>query len=372
MQNPGGMDKRIVMTLDAGGTNFIFSAIMNNKPVVRPIRFEPYAHNLKKCLETIIKGFEVVKEKLPEAPLAISFAFPGPADYSKGIIGNLPNFKAFSGGVALGPMLENHFRIPVFITNDGNLFVYGEAHHGFLPELNRDLKREKSPKRFKNIVGITLGTGFGVGAVSNGQLIEGDNSNGGEGWLLRDLVSPHSYVEEHISREGIRRSYAKKSGLPLDKVGSPLDIYQIAFLGQKNNRQAAIETFEDFGTVLGEALANLIAIVDGIVVLGGGISKAFDLFSPTMFKQLRSSYTLPDGDTINRLPQQIFNLEDPTEKRAFLKGHPKKINIPGTNKKMIYDPFFKIGIGVSKYNTGQMIAIGAYNLALDKLKNSKM
>ena len=30
-------DKRIVMTLDAGGTNFVFSAIRDNEEIVRPI-----------------------------------------------------------------------------------------------------------------------------------------------------------------------------------------------------------------------------------------------------------------------------------------------------------------------------------------------
>lgn len=368
MRNPSDKGKHIVMTLDAGGTNFIFSAIRENQPIIEPIRFEPHSNNLEKCLETIVKGFEVVKEKLTEAPIAISFAFPGPADYSNGIIGNLPNFKAFSGSVALGPMLEEHFKIPVFINNDGNLFAYGEAHYGFLQQLNRDVAQAKSFKKFKNLIGITLGTGFGVGLIINGQLLEGDNSNGGEGWLLRDILSPHSYVEEHISREGIRRSYAKKAQRALEEVGSPEDIYRIAKKEQKGNLQAAIETFEDFGTVLGEALANLIAIVDGVVVLGGGISKAFDLFSPALFRQLRSSFDLSNGNTVNRLPQQVFNLEHPTEKEALLRGCPKEIYVPRTNKKIVYDPFFKIAVGVSKYDTGQMIAIGAYNLALNKLK----
>ena len=41
---------------------------------------------------------------LPRPPVAISFAFPGPADYPAGIIGDLANLPAFRGGVALGPM----------------------------------------------------------------------------------------------------------------------------------------------------------------------------------------------------------------------------------------------------------------------------
>ena len=133
-------DKRIVMMLDAGGTNFVFSAIQGSKEIIKPIRLYPNSEDLEKCLETIISGFEIVKKELKEAPVAISFAFPGPSDYPNGIIGDLPNLSAFKGGVALGPMLEYHFNIPVFINNDGNLFAYGEALFGFIPEINKSLE----------------------------------------------------------------------------------------------------------------------------------------------------------------------------------------------------------------------------------------
>jgi len=261
-------DKRIVMTLDAGRTNFVFSAIQGNKQIVEPIRLYPNSDHLEKCLETVISGFEIVKKELKSSPVAISFAFPGPADYPKGIIGDLPNLPAFRGGVALGPMLENHFNIPVYINNDGNLFAYGEALFGFIPEINKSLEETNSPKRFHNIIGITLGTGFGVGLVCNKQLITGDNSNGGEGWLLRDILSPDCHVEEHLSREGIRRSYAAKSSTALENVGMPFEIYKIAKGIEPGNQQAAIETFNDFGTVSREAFSNLITLIDGKVVLG--------------------------------------------------------------------------------------------------------
>lgn len=59
---------------------------------------------------------------------AISFAFPGPADYPNGIIGGwLPNFPSFRDGVALGPFLQEKFGVPVFINNDGDLFAYAFA-----------------------------------------------------------------------------------------------------------------------------------------------------------------------------------------------------------------------------------------------------
>ena len=107
-------DNRIVMTLDAGGTNLVFSAIRGGDEIVTPITLPSCACDLDQCLGQLATGFTRIREQLPEPPVAISFAFHGPADYPAGIIGNLPNFPSFRGGVALGPYLEDQFNIPVF------------------------------------------------------------------------------------------------------------------------------------------------------------------------------------------------------------------------------------------------------------------
>ena len=182
-------DNQIVLTLDAGGTNFVFSAIQANEKIIDDIQFPSNGDNLEKCMSNILSGFREVKSKLKTKPVAISFAFPGPADYPNGIIGDLPNLPAFRGGVALGPMLEDNFGIPVFINNDGDLYAYGEALYGFLPYVNNLLKQTGSSKRYKNILGFTLGTGIGCGIVRDGNLFFGDNSCAGEIWLLRDKLN---------------------------------------------------------------------------------------------------------------------------------------------------------------------------------------
>ena len=175
-------DKRIVMTLDAGGTNFVFSAIRDNEEIVSPITLPAVVDDIELCLQTLLDGFRRVQAALSEKAVAISFAFPGPADYVHGIIGDLPNFPAFRGGVALGPYLQEQFQIPVYINNDGNLFAYGEALAGILPEINRQLEVSGSSKRYKNLIGVTLGTGFGAGVVIDGNLVIGDNGAGGDVW----------------------------------------------------------------------------------------------------------------------------------------------------------------------------------------------
>ena len=82
-------DTRVVMTLDAGGTNFRFSAVCGGKAVTETVSMPSRGDDLAHCLADIVAGFERVKALCPSAPGAISFAFPGPADYPNGIIGDL-------------------------------------------------------------------------------------------------------------------------------------------------------------------------------------------------------------------------------------------------------------------------------------------
>ena len=160
-------DNRTVITLDAGGTNFAFGAIKGNKFIVEPLVLPSNADDLDRCLETMVEGFTRIIDKLDEKPVAISFAFPGPADYPNGIIGGyLPNFPSFRDGVALGPFLEDKFGIPVYINNDADLYAYAEAMGGVLPELNEKLAKSGSNKHFNNLLAFTFGTGFGFGFVS--------------------------------------------------------------------------------------------------------------------------------------------------------------------------------------------------------------
>jgi glucokinase len=187
---PFEKDERIVLTLDAGGTKFSFSAMAGGKQIVEPIEYPSHGDDLDKCLKTLVGGFSEIQGRLHDKPAAISFAFPGPAWYKEGIIGDLGNLPAFRGGVPLGPMLERQFRVPVFINNDGDLFTLGEAVGGFLPEMNLHLVHADSTRQYQNLVGFTLGTGFGGGIARGGELITGDNSAAGEVWLFKNPLYP--------------------------------------------------------------------------------------------------------------------------------------------------------------------------------------
>lgn len=129
--------------------------------------------------------------------------------------------------MALGPYLREQFGIPVFINNDGNLFAYGEALAGTLSEVNKRLKEAGSSKVYKNLLGITLGTGFGAGVVIDSRLLTGDNGCGGDVWIMRNKKYPEMIAEESVSIRAVRRVYQELTGKDASSL-TPKDIYDIA------------------------------------------------------------------------------------------------------------------------------------------------
>jgi glucokinase len=363
----GEHDSRVVMTLDAGGTSFRFSAMRGNKQVTQTVTMPAERDDLEKCLCKIEVGFMHVKMLCPAPPIAVSFAFPGPADYPNGIIGDLGNLPCFRGGVALGPMLEEKLGVPVFINNDGDLFAYGEAIAGFLPYVNGLLEKAGSPKRYKNLFGVTLGTGFGGGIVRDGGLFIGDNSMAGEVWLLRNKFDTKMNAEEGACIRAVRRVYAQQAGIPVKDAPDPKDIEAVAHGKTKGSQEAAVEAYRRLGEVVGDATGNALTLIDGLAVIGGGLSKAHPLFLPALVEELNGFYTGPGKRKIHRLASKVFNLEDPVQLKKFLIGETREIAVPKSGLKIKYDSLSRVGVGISRLGTSEAVAIGAYAFAMKKL-----
>lgn len=360
-------DKRIVLTLDAGGTNFVFTAIQGNREVVSPVTLPSNASQLHLCIATLEEGFKAVISKLKSKPVAISFAFPGPSDYDTGIIGKLNNLPAFQGGIPLRSILRNLFNIPVFINNDGNLYAYGEALSGFLPYVNNLLSDAGLQKQYRNLIGLTLGTGFGGGIVNNGQLLVGDNSMAAEVWILSNRVRPMAYAEEGISIRAVRRVYAETGGSFSSDSPTPKEIFDIANGKNDGNRQAALKAFGELGKVLGDVVGNLISVIDGPVVIGGGLSGAMPLIFPSMLEELESQFSDYNHHHYPRMVQKVFNLDNENSLRKFIDWPQRTVEVPGLDEKLKYFEEARIPIGTSKIGTSKAIAMGAYAYALKML-----
>jgi glucokinase len=361
-------DHRIVMTLDAGGTNFVFNAVRGGEELFEPHRIKAKGNTLEEVLHKIINGFSSVKGALDEKPVAISFCFPGPADYPRGIIGDLENLPTFRGGVALKDMLEEKFGVPVFINNDGDLFAYGEAIGGILPEINAKLEAAGNPKRYHNLFGVTFGTGFGGGIVSNGQLFIGDNSAGGEVNRMRNKLYPATSAEDSTAIRGVRRVYAHEAGIPFDKAPNPKEIQDIVLGTLDGNRKAALKAWEEMAIVAGDTLANAITLIDGIIVIGGGLAGAYQVFLQQLVDEMNANFHSIDGHNLPRLEITALNLENPLEMAKFLENQSREIKVPLSKRVVNYNPSRYIGVGITRLGTSKAVFVGAYAYALAELE----
>ncbi len=264
-------------------------------------------------------------------------------------------------------MLEETFGIPVFINNDGDLFAYGEAMAGLLPEINRKLEKAGNPKRYRNLLGVTFGTGFGGGIVTRGSLFQGDNSAQGEINRVRNGVFKQFDAEESVSIRGIKREYANYTGINLASCPEPKEICEIGSGKKPGNREAAIKSFESFAIAAADALCNAITLVDGLIVIGGGLSGAYPLFLPKLVREMNHPFQTTAGQLLERLEITAFNLEDKSDLEKFLENSAVEIPVPFSTKKALYDPIKKTGVGISRLGTSNAVSIGAYAYALQKM-----
>jgi glucokinase len=161
----------------------------------------------------------------------------------------------------------------VSLNNDANAAAYGEFWLG-------------SGKTASSMVLLTLGTGVGGGIISEGQLINGVNSFGGEfGHMLID-PSPEARLCAWGGGQGQFEAYASASAVAnrtrqllhegaasslCQIVGdvTPLDVFHAA----EQNDELALEIIDETARWLGIGITSIVHVLDpGMVVIGGAMT----------------------------------------------------------------------------------------------------
>ena len=164
----------------------------------------------------------------------------------------------------LQALLEDKLLHDIIIENDANCFAIAEALMG-------------AGKGYPSVFGVIMGTGCGGGIVFDGKIRQGPQNIAGEwGHMVIDPQGDPCYcgangcVESFISGGGLEKIIKNKTG----HIISAVDFFNTPLKDEslKNIR-------EDFYARFGQALANLINILDpDIVVLGGGLSNEQSLY----------------------------------------------------------------------------------------------
>src|ERR1035441_9050237 len=70
---------------------------------------------------------------------------------------------------------------------------------------------------------------------------------------------------------------------------------------------------------------------------------------------------------LRRLAPLASRIDDPAERDAFLRGEVRGIEVPGSGRRILYDPMRRTAVGISRLGTSEAVAVGAYAFALRQL-----
>ncbi|QDO95188.1 ROK family protein [Formosa sediminum] len=239
--------------VDIGGTTINLGVIQNNL-----IKKEDTILINKDASkeETLQSLYQLIHENLTTRVVGIGVGVPAVVDPVKGIVYDVQNIKGWKE-VNLKLLLELEFNLPVFINNDANCFALGEFMYG----------KNKSSNSF---IGLSLGTGLGMGIVINNTLYNGVLCGAGEIGML----SYKDGIVEHYTGSFFFTDYYNETAKSLAEKAEKGD-------------EKALNVFNEYGKHLGEAIKSILYMyAPDKIILGGSISKAFPFFKESMFNIL--------------------------------------------------------------------------------------
>lgn len=204
--------------------------------------------------------------------IGIGCGVAGALDLEKGQVLRSPNLPIIDG-LKIQEFLSKKFYREVLIDNDARSFLRGEHLWG-------------AGKGYKNLVGLTLGTGVGGGIIIDGKTINGSHDAAGEiGHMIIKSEIRNSKLETNDFEELAGARALKNFGF-----SDSLKAYNLARKGDKNAQKA----FEKVGEYLGVSLANIVNMVDPqAIIIGGGLSGAEKFILPQARKTMKKLITSP-------------------------------------------------------------------------------
>jgi len=243
--------------VDLGGTN-VRACIIQGEKIIKQNKAP--LENKDNQEDTIRQLIDLIKSVWQKDVKGIGIGVPSVVDLEQGIVYdvvNIPSWKV----VPLKDILENEFGVPVFINNDSNCFTMGEKYFG-------------AGRNYKDVVGITIGTGIGSGVILDNQLYSGANCGAGEIGYLPYLDRDLEYYCSSNFFEKIHQTTAYDT-----------------FQGAEKNDARALELWNEFGNHLGVAMKSVMYAYDPeLIVLGGSITGAYVYFKDHMFETMKDTY----------------------------------------------------------------------------------
>ncbi|MGN5128613.1 ROK family protein [Aeromonas hydrophila] len=253
--------------IDLGGTKCECVVLEGDEVLLRHRIPTERAGGYDHMIGQIAKLVAECADKIGQRPTLIGMGTPGARDPQTGLMKNCNTTEL--NGKPFKEDLERRLGVPVLIANDANCFALAETHLGAVRQHHPDAEV---------VFGIIMGTGVGSGIVINGRILNGHHGIAGEwGHNVLSPDGPECYcgkrgcVETFISGPALEAWYEAKAKrhLSLAKIAAATAHDHVAKL-----------TIDRLHLLFGQALANVVNILDpDVIVIGGGVGNVQSLYS---------------------------------------------------------------------------------------------
>jgi len=212
---------------------------------------------------------------------------PGLYDPATGSARFLVNMPDHWSGQPIAPPLEADLSIPVALINDARAFGLAELRLG-------------AGRGTSALVGLTLGTGIGGVIAIDGRVHLGHDGTAGEiGHQTIDPDGPPCGCGNRGCLEAFARADRIAAACGTETVAAAVD-------AARGGDARALAGFAEVGRYLGIGIANMVVVFSpDRVVIGGGISVAFDLFIEPIREELRRRVQTTSLDEVEVVPAEL-------------------------------------------------------------------
>src|SRR6266851_6782133 len=277
----------LIFVADLGGTHLRAATVDRNGRIHHRLKHPtPQAELPAEIVRALVDAARACeREYTPrgEKISAVSVAVPGTVDFEEGVVIKAPNVPSLDG-FRLGAALESELEWPVALENDANAAAVGEMWRG-------------AGQGYCTLICVTLGTGVGGGIILDGKLWRGADGSAAE--IGHIGVDPFGGIPCTCGSRGCLEVYASATAIvrmtrearpryPNSVLHNTEDLTsEKVYQAGKEGDELAIEVFRRMGVYLGIGLASLINVLDPeIVIIGGGLSKGWELFEKHMHQQI--------------------------------------------------------------------------------------
>ncbi|MGI5270686.1 ROK family glucokinase [Nonomuraea sp. CA-218870] len=265
----------LTIGVDIGGTKVAAGVVDEDGTILeqtlRPTDAEHpdlVAETVAACVRELAEGREIE---------AVGIGAAGFVDESRSVVRFAPNLAWREE--PLQKRINGLVGLPVVVENDANAMAWGEFRFG-------------AGRGQSHIVCLTIGTGIGGGIVLDGALYRGRWGMGAELGHMEMVPEGrlcgcglHGCWEQYASGNALviearelAAAHPERAAILTGLAGGRIEGEEVTEAAHKGD-EASLAAFDSLADWLGQGMADLAAVLDpGCFILGGGVSRAADLF----------------------------------------------------------------------------------------------